>query len=61
MLHPVSKYVYKLELPKKWRIHNVFHVFLLEQDATKKGQVNDTQLDFEFKIGNNEEYEVDGI
>ena len=27
----------------------------------KKGQVNDTQLDFEFEAGNNKEYEVDGI
>ena len=27
----------------------------------KKGQVNNTQLDFEFEAGNNEEYEVLGI
>ena len=61
MLHPVSKQAYKLKLPKKWRIHNVFHVSLLEQDTTKKGQVNDTQLDFEFKAGDDKEYKVDGI
>ena len=42
VLHPVGKQAYKLELPKKWRIHNVFHVSLLEQNITKKGQVNDT-------------------
>ena len=61
VLHLVGKQVYKLELPKKWRIYDVFHVFLLEQDTTKKGQVNDTQLNFEFKAGDNKEYKVDGI
>ena len=61
VLYLVSKQAYKLKLPKKWRIHNVFHVSLLEQDTTKKGQVNDIQLDFEFEAGYDEEYEVDGI
>ena len=37
VLHPVGKQAYKLELPKKWRIHNVFHMSLLEQDTTRKG------------------------
>ena len=41
VLYPVGKQAYKLELPKKWRIYDVFHVSLLEQDTTKKGQVND--------------------
>ena len=59
MLHPVDKQAYKLELSKKWRIYDVFHVFLLEQDTTKKGQVNDMKLEFE--AGNDKEYEVDGI
>ena len=63
VLHPLGKQAYKLELPKKWRIHNIFHVSLLEQDTTKKGRVNDTQLDFEFEAGDDKdkEYEVDGI
>ena len=61
MLHPVGKQAYKLELPKKWKIHDVFHVLLLEQDTMKKGQVKDTQLDFEFKAGDDKEYEVDSI
>ena len=30
VLHPVEKQVYKLELSKKWRIHDVFHVSLLK-------------------------------
>ena len=61
VLHPVGKQAYKLKLPKKWRIHNVFYISLLEQDITKKGQVNDTQLDFKFEAGNDKEYEVDSI
>ena len=61
MLHPVGKQAYKLEFPKKWRIYDVFHVSLLEQNSTKKGRVNNTQLDFEFEGGDNKEYEVNGI
>ena len=63
MLYPVGKQAYKLELPKKWRIHDVFHVSLLEQNTTKKEGVNDTQLDFEFEAVDNKdkEYEIDGI
>ena len=61
MLYPIGKQAYKLKLLKKWRIYNVFHISLLEQDTTKKGQVNDMQLDFEFETGNNKKYEVDGI
>ena len=33
----------------------------MKQNTTKKGQMNDTQLDFEFEAGNSEEYEVDNI
>ena len=61
VLHPVNKQAYKLELPKKWMIHDVFHVSLLEQDTMKQGRVNDTQLDFEFEAGDDKEYKVDGI
>ena len=56
----MRKQAYKLKLSKKWRIHNVFHVSLLEKDTTKKRRVDKTtQLDF--KVGNDEEYEVEGI
>ena len=30
VLYPVGKQAYKLKLAKKWRIHNVFHILLLE-------------------------------
>ena len=60
VLYPVWKQAYKLKLPKKWRIHDVFHVSLLEQNTTRKRRVDKTtQLDF--KAGDNEKYEVEGI
>ena len=54
---------YKLKLPKQWRIYNIFYVSLLEQDTTKKWQVDEkTAKQLEFEAGsNNEEYEVEGI
>ena len=61
VLHLVDKPAYKLKLSKKWRIHKVFHVLLLEQDTTKKKRLNDMQLDFEFEAGDNKKYEIDGI
>ena len=54
----MGKQAYKIELPKKWRIHDVFHVLLLEQDTTRKGRLED-QL--EFDAGDDEEYDVEGI
>ena len=61
VLHLVGKQTYKLELPKKWRIHDVFHISLLEQNTRKKGQVNDKSLNFEFETSDDKEYEIDGI
>ncbi len=62
VLHPVEKQVYKLELPKKWKIHDVFHISLLEQDTTRKGRVDKTtsRLEFENK-GDGKGYEVEAI
>ena len=58
VLHPVKKQTYKLELSKKWRIHDIFHVSLLEQDTTKKGREFSMP---EFEPNNNKEYEVKAI
>ena len=62
VLHPVGKQAYKLELPKKWRIHDVFHVSLLEQDTTRKGRVDEKDAS-ELDAGEDEggEYEVEAI
>lgn len=40
VFYPVEKQAYKLELPKKWRIHDIFHVLLLKQDTTRKEGVD---------------------
>ena len=60
VLHPIGKQVYKLELPKKWRIHDVFHVSLLEQDTTRKGREFSVP-EFELEPGDDKEYEVEAI
>ena len=60
VLHPIGKQAYKLELSKKWRIHDVFHVSLLEQDTTRKGQVDDENVELDAGDENGE-YEVEAI
>ena len=62
VLHPVGKQAYKLELPRKWRIYDVFHVSLLEQDTTRKGQVDENNA-AELDAGEDEggEYELEAI
>ncbi len=54
----MGKQAYKIELPKKWRIHDVFHVSLLEQNTTRKGRV---ETAIELDEGDSEEYEVEAI
>ena len=64
ILHPVGKQAYKLELPRKWRIHDVFHVSLLEQDTTRKGRVDENATELaKLDAGDDEggEYEVEAI
>ena len=59
MLHPEGKQAYKLKLQKKWRIHDVFYVSLLEQDITRKERVKKVP---ELDTGDDsEEYEVEAI
>ena len=59
VLYLVGKQAYKLKLPKKWRIHNIFHMSLLEQVTTKKERVEKVP---ELDAGDNsEEYEVKAI
>ena len=63
VLYPVGKQAYKLELPKKWRIYDVFHVSLLEQDTTRKGRVDEEVRQIKFDVGDNKsrEYKVEAI
>ena len=60
MLYPVGKQAYKFKLPKKWKIHDVFHLSLLEQDITKKERVEEV---LELDAGNkdSDEYEMEAI
>ena len=55
--------MYKLDLPTKWKIHDVFYVSLLEQDTTKKGRMNELfpEPEPEFDVGNNKKYEIEAI
>ncbi len=48
------------------KIHDVFHVSLLEQDTTRKGRVDNKALsesekELEFEARGNKEYEVEAI
>ena len=63
ILHPVGKQAYKLDLPTKWKIYDVFHVSLLEQDTTRKGRMNELfpKPEPEFNAGDNKEYKVEAI
>ena len=61
MLHLVGKQVYKLKLSKKWRVHNVFHMSLLEQDTIKKGQVSKAVPKLDAGNKNSKEYEIEAI
>lgn len=62
VLHLVGNKVYKLELPKKKRMHDVLYMSLLEHNTTRKGQVNEitSQLNFETD-DKGEKYKVEGI
>ena len=61
MLYLVGKQAYKLELLKKWKIHNVFYVSLLEQDTTRKEQIDENVTELEFDAGDNKKYKIEAI
>ena len=63
VLHLVGKQAYKLELPRKWRIYDVFHVLLLEQDITRKRRIDKEVRQIEFDAGDDKsgKYEVQAI
>lgn len=41
VFHLVKNQAYKLKLPKKQTIHDIFYVLLLEYNNTKKGLINE--------------------
>ena len=56
VLYPISKQAYKLELQRKWRIYNVFHMLLQKQYITRKERIDKNVTEFE--AGNSKEYKV---
>ena len=42
-------------------MHNVFHMSLLEQNTTRKKQMDKELWELELKAGNSKEYEVEAI
>ena len=61
VLPPAGKQAYKLQLLKKWRVYNVFHVLLLEQDTTRKGLMSKKILELDAGNKDSEEYKVEAI
>ena len=57
--------MYKLKLPIKWKIYDVFHVLLLEQNIIRKKRVDKAlskpEKDLKFEVGGNNKYEVKAI
>ena len=52
-----------MDLPIKWKIYDIFHVSLLEDNTTRKEWMNKlfSKLESEFDIGNNKEYKVEAM
>ena len=55
----MSKQAYKLKLPKKWKIYNVFYMSLLKQNTIKKERGDEKIIEFE--AANSKEYKVKAI
>ena len=61
VLHSVSKQAYKLELSKQWRIYNIFYIWLMKKDTTRKERIDKKVTKLKFEAGNSEKYKVVAI
>lgn len=63
LLHLTEKQAYKLKLLKRWRFHDVFYISSLEQDITRKRQVDKatSQMGSNNREGESGEYKVKTI
>ena len=61
----MGKQAFRLKLPTKWNIYEVFGMLLLEQDIIRKKGINQTNQAMpkpkNFEIGDNKEYQVKTI
>ena len=56
----MEKQAYKLKLPKMWKIYDVFYMLLLEQNTTRKEQMDKNMAEFEAGSAD-KEYKIEGI
>ena len=61
VLYLVGKQAYKLKLPKKWKVHNIFHVSMLEQNTIRKGLVSKKVPELDAGNKDNKKYRVEAI
>ena len=61
MLHFIGKQAYKLELPKWWKIHNIFYLSLLEYNIAKKEQIDKKVMELDFEASNSKVYKLKAI
>ena len=61
VLHPIEKQAYKLKLPKRWRMHNVFYMSLLEKDTTRKERMDKRVKQLDLEAGNSKKYKIEAI
>lgn len=61
VLYLVGNQAYKLELLKNWKIYNIFYMSLLEQNTTKKEQVDKTTSPMKLDKSKRKEYKVETI
>lgn len=58
VLHPMRNQAYNIELSGKWKIYDVFHVLLLEENITRKRGV---ETAIKLDKGNSKKYKVEII
>ena len=46
---------------KQWKIHNIFHISLLEQNISRKKRVDKRVTEIELEAGDSKEYKVEVI
>lgn len=58
---PSKKLSLQARIAKKLRIYNIFHIFLLKQNTTRKKRVNKNNIQLEFDTGNKKGYKFEEI